>query len=129
MRPVSYTHLDVYKRQVIEVLKTISLIISLFEPMLVPSKTVPSSKIRNAFIASPYPFVVSDVYKRQVHDDRHIEKQHDRDDAGYKKRKIRPFVFLQVGECKPNVNRFKHAAHLLWSVPSRCLKSLSLIHI
>src|SRR5699024_9519524 len=58
-----------------------------------------------------------------VHDDRHIEKQHDRDDAGYQKRKIRPFVFLQVGECKPDVNRFKHAAHLLWSVPSRCLKS------
>ena len=40
------------------VLCTISLIISFVEPMLVPSNTVPSSKIRNAFICSPYPFVI-----------------------------------------------------------------------
>ena len=51
---------------VIEVLNTISLIISLVEPMLVPVNTVPSSKIRNAFICSPFPFVKIFFLKRKA---------------------------------------------------------------
>ena len=46
-----------------EVLKKISLITSLVEPMLVPLNTWPSSNIRNAFIQSPFLiFIVSITY-------------------------------------------------------------------
>ena len=39
---------------VMDVLKTISLITSLVEPMLVPSNTVPSSSIKYAFMTPPF---------------------------------------------------------------------------
>lgn len=42
------------KEEGMEVLKTISLMTSLAEPMLVPVNTWPSSNIRNAFIQSPF---------------------------------------------------------------------------
>ena len=49
---------------VMDVLKTISLITSLVEPMLVPSNTVPSSSIKKAFILCPA-FLASWQKKRE----------------------------------------------------------------
>ena len=44
-----------------DVLNTISLITSFCEPMLVPVKTCPSSKIRKAFIIPPFSFLFRSV--------------------------------------------------------------------
>ena len=44
-----------------DVLNTISLMISLSAPMCVPSNTVPSSKIKNAFILSSHSAAFCDV--------------------------------------------------------------------
>lgn len=47
-----------------------------------------------------------------VHDHVHVKKHHDGDDARKQKRDIGPLIFFQIGKGKPDVNRFKHTAHL-----------------